>query len=306
MSKTRKLVQPSFDCIIGVDQTGAVRGGKPKPLPCTVLLRRSSGWDLFSLGETGRPLSLPNFSAQSIAQILEPYRHPLDANVGILVDCVLGLPWRTWKQTGEKPGDLRAVIRHCVLENAYGKAASETFFGRWKQEGEEICQRECERVSGSNSVFLTVPHQKNIQTGTYRIWRDLALAGDEDSFSFWPFDPVDRGRPWIFEGYPSFYWKHLFGKRVRKAASFPSVLAAARGYGLCIRAEQRARLSQDPDLADAAVLALAGLVLQHRNLLFSPFPGFGLEASARTEGWIAGVTGSRVFPWDDPLGPKNF
>lgn len=279
---------PFFDFFIGVDQTGAVQAGRPKPLPCVVLARKGEDWVMTATQRSGKPLSLPHFSSQCFENLLEPFRRGLDANVGLIVDCVFGLPWASWKATGERPGDLRSLIRHCSSETDYGRAASEKFFGKWS--GDVLQRRECERLSGSNSVFVTRPYQRNVQTGTYRIWRDLALAGDEDYFSFWPFDPPKRGRPWIFEGYPTFYWRSLFGKRTRSPHAFDTVVTTARAYGLSLRVKGRAAIAADPNLADAAILALAGLLLQQKENLFSPFEQFPLQLCARAEGWIAGVS----------------
>jgi hypothetical protein len=283
-------VTPVFDCIVGVDQTGAVTSsGKPRALATTVLIRKGDDWVLHATHASGKPMSLPCFNSQYLEILLESFRHSLDANVGLMVDCVLGLPWTSWKSAGERPGDLRSLIRHCAQADAYGRKAGEAFFSKWNSEP-DFPRRQCERISGSNSVFQIRPHQKNIQTGTYRIWRDLALAGDEDYFSFWPFDTPRRGRPWIFEGYPTFYWRSLFGRRSRSPEAFASVVTAVRSYGISVRVVGRAAIARDPNLADAAVLALAGLVLQHRSALFCPFEQFPLQLAARAEGWIAGVS----------------
>lgn len=286
----------NFRCFVGIDQTGAVRAsGRPHPLPCAVLERGSAEWKLHLADGDLKPLAVDSFASQSFEKLLEPFHRTLGAKVALMVDCVFGLPWQSWRAVGEKPGDLRSLIRQCTQENAYGRSASEAFFGKWS--GGQILRRECERVSGSNSVFQTRPFQKNIQTGTFRIWRDLALHGDEDAFSFWPFDPVQSGRPWVFEGYPSFYWRQLFKMRSRTVAAFPEVLEAVRSFGLKVRWEHPKNFRLTPDAADAAVLALAGLVLQHEGRLFRPFNAFALQASARAEGWIAGV----IPPHADPI-----
>ncbi len=288
MQAKERLNGPSFKCFVGVDQTGAVSAsGKTKALPCAVLFRRKNIWQLVLTEEKGTPLTTPNFSSQALSDLLRSCGTRLGPDTAILADCVMGLPWRSWKLTGEKAGDLRAVLRRSADGTAYGRAASEAFFSRWSET--QVTSRECEKLCGSNSVFLTKPYQKNIQTGTYRIWRDIALAGDVDDFSFWPFDAHKRKFPWVFEGYPSFYWKHCFGFKKREPQSFEKVLLKAREYGLVIEAPPVGFLADYPDHADAAVLCLAGLILQTRKVLLEPYSGFGLSAPARVEGWIAGV-----------------
>jgi hypothetical protein len=283
-----RLAAPTFNCFVGMDQTGAVNAsGKPRALPCSVLVRKKSAWRLILTGADKKLLTVPRFSLQTLSDLLRPCGASLGPDTAILADCVMGLPWKSWKRTGERAGDLRAVLRQSADGTAYGRAASEAFFSRWTDL--PLPQRECEKLSGSNSVFLTKPYQKNIQTGTYRIWRDMALAGDVDDFSFWPFDPVQRKFPWVFEGYPSFYWKHWFGFKKRDPQAFNEVLSRAEAYGLTIEAPSVEFLIDHPDHADAAVLSLAGLVMQARKVLFEPYSGFSLSAPARVEGWIAGV-----------------
>ncbi len=285
----QKHLEPRFQCFLGVDQTGAVLpSGRPKSLACTVLVRRGEEWVLYATHPSGKPLALPCFNSQFIEILLESFRQSLDANVAMMVDCVLGLPWVSWKHTGERPGDLRSLLRLCALETEYGRGASEAFFSKWNV-SESLPRRACELATGSNSVFQTWPYQKNIQTGTHRIWRDLTSIGDEDYFSFWPFDPPRRARPWVFEGYPSYYWKHLFGFRKRVPSAFPLVIAALREQGVSIRVCGKSAIQRDCNLADAAILSLAGLVLQERRKLFQPFEGFEWNLSARAEGWIAGA-----------------
>lgn len=282
-------MKTGFQCFVGVDQTGAVRpDGVPHPLPCAILVGRDGEWALQTVQRSGKSLSIPSFTHQALEELLATVHVHLDHRVAVLVDCVFGLPWQSWREAGERPGDVRALIRTCAFEQAYGRNASAAFFGRWNATT-TFHRRECERVAGSNSLFQLQPAQKNIQTGTYRIWRDLAASGDEDLFSFWPFDALGSGRAWVFEGYPSFYWKNLFGCRSRSAAGLKKVFATVRGEGIPLRIKGKAAMSRNPDLADAGVLALAGLMLQRRERLFQPFESFPLFAPARAEGWIAGV-----------------
>lgn len=49
--------------------------------------------------------------------------------------------------------------------------------------------------------------------------------------------------------------------------------------------DQTGGLAGDPDLCDAAVLAVMGAVLDERGTLFTPFAGF----TPSREGWICGL-----------------
>jgi hypothetical protein len=288
LSSTTLDKEPTFNCFVGVDQTGAVQpSGKPKPLPCAVLIQHKGVWNLRAASNDGQRFTLPSFSTSSLSTALRSAGGNLGADTAILADCVFGLPWRSWRRTGQKAGDLRALMRLSADGWAYGRRSSEAFFSRWAET--EIPMRECERIAGSNSIFKTRPFQKNIQTGTFRIWRDLATYGDEDYFSFWPFDAASSSRPWVFEGYPSYYWYFFFGHRYRSPLFFSSIIESLQTQGWKLESPHTSYFEKDPNLADAGILCLAGLLMQKHQRLFQPFHDFGRVAAARTEGWIAGV-----------------
>ncbi len=82
---------------------------------------------------------------------------------------------------------------------------AEEFFNSFKQE--KFLSREIEKQLSANSVFTSRPFQKNIQTGTYRTWKDLSL--DIDKINIWPHLNYNSEYFTLIEGYPTEAWKRL-------------------------------------------------------------------------------------------------
>src|SRR5690606_15146623 len=82
----------------------------------------------------------------------------------------------------------------------------------------------------ANSVFQSRPYQKNIQTGTYRIWKDLTSGGPTRWANIWPFE-TERSElldaPWIFEGFPSLLWREVLGLPTRDLSRLRSAVEDA-------------------------------------------------------------------------------
>ena len=142
--------------------------------------------------------------------------------------------------------------------------------------------READRLAGAHSVFRELPYQRNIQSGTFRIWSELE---GRRWLNLWPF--CERAHPnqaWLAEGYPSLFWKRFLKQTKRN----PPILAAwIRSHwdgGIKMGAGTRKALL-DPDCADAAVLCLCSFDLLANNP--------GMLAKRRTlprdEGWIFGL-----------------
>lgn len=216
---------------LGVDQTGAVsHKGIPKVLPASVLI--DNRIELFHL---------KSFNASELKTVSSSLQ-----TIHAVIDCVLGLP----KQLGR---DLRESFQKTLEFRGYGRAPARDFF-RAIGNG-RLYRRACELRLNANSVFLEHPFQKNIQTGTFRFWKDLAQ--DPDWFYMpWIEKPARKNLTPIYEGYPTYTWKTLLGAKHRKPSDlkdlikkFDSRIALPRGFSQAVE--------KDPNLADAVVLALA-------------------------------------------------
>lgn len=313
---------PQFTCFLGVDQTGAAThgGARAKPLPVAWLEREGEVWRLRSRETTERAgarerktnapasardrgraaLTLPSLNPAGLSVLAAQLdRADLPSSLAMMVDCVFGLPadvsralghsprgaahiWRLFRRAADRPGDAR-----------FGRAVSEAFFADLVRDSrlsfDPLPRRDCERACMANSVFLTRPFQKNVQTGTHRIWRDLG-EGARAWTRIWPFDAPAPGT-WLFESYPSLLWRELFGLRTRLR---PALRAAATAYfrkRAKVTVDDWDFITADPERADAAVLALGGLALQLDGRLFEPFAGFDRRAlpTLPLEGWITGL-----------------
>lgn len=271
-----------FDTFLGVDQTGAVVGGRPRPLSAARLVRRADRWTL----ETAL---LRSASREDLLAFAD------DDAPAIALDVVLGLPAPCWR--GQPPfGDaVWELLRRTTETEGYGRLRAEAFFAAFAPpRGEPLPRRPCEIVAKANSVLATRPFQKNVQTGTFRIWKDLTrgAAGHERWANLWPFDDVHAAprRPWLFEGYPSFLWTRLFGFPRRSPARFAELIGRARALGVHVKVARSVlgEIETDADLADAAALAIGAACLDARGRLLRPFDAFA-SAALTTEGWIMGV-----------------
>jgi len=287
----------SEEIFIGIDQTGAaLQGGrKAKPLPisgCSWNPALDSNFELIQ-----SPSGHHRIPHLSVDALLEWGGERLErawraGRVRLVLDCVLGLPTEVWGHLrSQNLSDLFRQAAHEGGETPFGRAPAERFFAgvldeaRWSS-GDPLPTREPERLAGANSVFLTRPYQKNIQTGTYRLWVDLAR--DPRWFRESRIFPSDsqggRGGPgnWIFEGYPSWSWTRILGAPSR---DFRRAEHWIRQRGPQIQSQPGLfeSYSSDADLADAAVLAFSGAYLRSRGLLW------GYSGRDFREGWILGL-----------------
>ncbi|MEY4631421.1 MAG: hypothetical protein RIQ81_1541 [Pseudomonadota bacterium] len=317
-----------FDFYIGVDQTGAVRrsrhGHHYKPLPAVVVQKRNDGVvELRALDRHGKALKLPAFTPAAIRLLLrendlaDRQHQKKEADVAVLVDSVLGLPYAKnlhpfqlrdffykaathEKNSKEKPGRERAADFFDGLLRQYYKPTPSLGTAPFPR-------RICEAISGSNSVFQKHPFQKNIQSGTYRIWCDLghALIPGEDLTaepSIWPHDHLQATRTAsksmiIAEGYPSFYWRHLFSAPSRQPLNIESLtIHEFEKRKLKLACDSWQVLKKDPDAADAAILALSAFLLDLNHELFPDLRESPAARQSRqlsqilVEGWIVAVT----------------
>lgn len=290
-----------FSYFLGIDQTGAAicNGAKAKPLKVCLAVKQQKQWKFYNQINSSTGLTLLSLSPKSVSNLLSRFDIPWpNAKVAILADCVFGLPeavyprvssfsphaqlWRLFSKT----------LSHSTDQAIFGMKVSESFFSKFLSGKGNLPRRECEIISGSSSIFTTRPFQKNIQTGSYRIWRDLVSENSAPWLNVWPFaTPKDyiKDAAWIFEGYPSFFWRELLGLRSRNASDLIKTL---KTKSLCsdFHFDSYSCLKSDPDLCDATVLALGGVLLQDRKKLITPFRGFWKLSETQTEGWISGIT----------------
>ncbi|MBC7421179.1 MAG: hypothetical protein H7328_10660 [Bdellovibrio sp.] len=239
---------------IGIDQTGAVdRKGKPRPLP--VCFIRNKTVSFFYLSQ---------FSRQEMINQIQPLENE---ELVICVDCVFGLPSQlklTW----------RKAMKRIIKYDGYGMQVAREYFrdiGKGK-----VLRREIEIACHANSVFIEKPFQKNIQTGTFRIWKDISF--EENQFYAPALEKLtDPDQIKIFEGYPSLSWRLLFGSNTRQPSRVSEFLRVSFPL-ILFTPEQQLKLEQDPNLADALLLALTIKKFRKSAFLLKP----------SHEGWILG------------------
>ncbi len=245
---------------LGIDQTGAIRtDGSPKALPACLLEAESKSiW-------TGddKPLYLESFSLQAIQELFANLFLPLE-NLNVLVDCVFGI-------ASEIQYDFLDALNEASLHPAYGKRAAQSFFARYHSSATSYPRREVEVLCNANSLFQIYPAQKNIQTGSYRIWKQLAQQ--REHFAILPFEePGDRIA--VYECYPSYYWKSLLGEGTRRPDHLSRHIQDFQIQ------PQTWDFSNYPDHADALLNALAG----YQYLYLENW-----QMPSHAEGWILGV-----------------
>ncbi len=252
----------------GVDQTGATvdRGQTAKRLSAARLVINGPKWEL---------------GFYSLAHALDVFDESKTRSPWVGVDAVLGIPTACSHLFSSLRKEFKRAHQFRFGGKRYGRDVGQAFFVR-ESLGQVVPRRHCEQLSGSNSVLTHRPAQRNIQTGSYRIWSDLGAPG-APSFRIWPFEtPLPSQtteEPVVFEVYPSLYWKSLFSVASRKPAELVR-LARARFPGL--------KLPPPPsdDHADAAVSALAMAEFYSQNQCLPQCP---LEAR-EVEGWIFGLS----------------
>lgn len=259
---------------LGVDQTGAVdRKGVPKALPLVVLAFRQRQWQLSAHW-------IPTLNAKVIKDITNTLvrAESLMSDWVAVVDCVFGLPQSVFP----KDKKFRQILMQAKTSTGFGRKSAQEFFAPWTPDvGAVIPQRQVEAQVGANSVLKVFPMQKNIQTGTYRIWKDL--AEDPDWFCFPYLEKPQPGLCQMFEGYPSLSWKQLFNVKKREPQDIVKHVQK-RFTEVKIDSASKAKLTANADLADAAVLALAGY---HWVGLKKQVPQ--VSPRTRQEGWILGA-----------------
>lgn len=240
---------------LGIDQTGSVDSkGRPKALPCCLLRNREVRF--FKL----KRLSLDEL--KTCLSLLEIER----LHIGI--DCVLGLP-------NELGLSLSEAIRLIPNDSKFGRPVAKLFFDQISNQ--RALYREIDRIVGAQSVFQEKPFQRNIQTGTYRIWKELSLSPLD---FFVPAVGLAKCKSQIplFEGYPTLYWKLFLQSRTRQPKQI-SNLIRSQAVDVEWTEPHQELINKDPNFADAFMLALAA----------QKFASSELKRKPSIEGSIMGV-----------------
>ncbi len=245
----------------GIDQTGAILSkDKPKPLKaCEVIFREGSIFDLkfFTIEHLGHWISS-----------LNP-----DHKNHIFIDCVLGLPVELYKSNNKSQiRDWISLAKNYSHEHkSYGMAVAESFFNHIKNfyniKEDNHPKRSTEIKLKSNSVFTTRPFQKNIQTGTFRIWKELSFV--LDSVLIWPLDYYleNELKTVVYEVYPSHFYKKIFGLKNRSHLPLLDVLENVRNINKTFDFDEHVKFLNDPDFCDALIAAFGGyLTIHQRNV----------------------------------------
>lgn len=239
---------------LGIDQTGAIdKMGRPRPLPACLI--------------ENEKITFSYIKVFSIDEILNTFPQVSTSNLVVCIDCVLGLPRQ-----------INIPLRQAMLMTnqfeGYGRKPAREYF-LYLGKG-EIHRRHIEIISKSNSVFAEKPFQKNIQTGTFRLWKELSLSGQNFYFPFLEQIQNKRLVP-VIEGYPSLSWKILFNTKNRNVDRLTVFMKKIST--VTWTTEHQKIVTKDPNLADALVLALT---LKHRQFELS-------NIKIDPEGWILGL-----------------
>lgn len=284
---------------IGIDQTGAALSPlEARPLPFAFIDARTTP-RVRTVGLDGRPLRLARFSRDAVETLLvengvdDAHSVVRSAKTAFMVDCVFGLANSLRYPPGAET--FRQLFAAAAARtDGYGLKPAAAFFDDVLKRApapsrERFPVRLCEIIAKANSVFRTHPFQKNIQCGTYRIWRDLGLHGS-DWVHLRYFEKEMRERPFLFESYPSLFWRELFGLRTRDRRELEGAL---KKHGAVLDRADLELMIENPDHADAGVLAIGGLALAREGKLFDG-PRSRSRKLAR-EGWIVGLPRAKNY-----------
>lgn len=280
------LALDDFDAILGIDQTGAVKpNGQPKSLPVALVKKHSPHWAL-ELPEGSANHWLRSLELSELKEFFENFHLDLfAARILIVVDSVIGLP-KEFQTSEDARSDIREWIQKASKHPGFGAKTAEVFFDQIlknlnkKQGAREILssypQREVEIELSANSVFTSRPYQKNIQTGTFRVWKELSTKTEVQGFEaqstlelvkLWPFEKIRQPGPGtitLAEGYPTLAWRLLNGtSRGKPLNNLPKEQTKVIGSIQNLK-------GQSPDHQDALMLALLAHHLIQKSLFIPP------------------------------------
>lgn len=270
------MIQSRFDLFVGVDQNGSTVGGKPKPLTAAAISFR---YDRVAL----EALELPSLSQGVIMDLAAQSKIDIK-RIAIVVDCIMGLPARALSRR-----DFWKMMRSTQNFEGYGSKVAKLFFDSIYKHESISPKRHVEELIGAQSAFSRLPFQRNIQSGSFRIWKELSL-NKRKWFNIWPYDLTSENPdlPWVFEGHPIYYWRERFARSRREPKALREIFDIHR-VDLPQKLYNLAR--RDPDFADAACLALGAFL----DLSFQDIPPLPkIPRIYAKEGWILGVQSRRL------------
>ncbi len=243
-----KLNLPStsshFRQFIGIDQTGAWNHQRNAPalLPMACIHLFRGEWVL----ETHPLKSLEAESFLLLGIDVETLPSL------IAVDCVF---WSNSKQTVKNlKTDFREAYRHRLEKGKVGREIAESFFKR--HDRPPGSKRDIDQKTGAQSLYSPLPFQRNIQTGTFRIWSELGDPRNQ-KFNFFPWShSSSKQKTWVVEGYPSLSWKNLFNSKTRSPGNLSQWIEQIIRPEIKISEKTKDLICLDQNYADAAVLAL--------------------------------------------------
>ncbi len=283
-----------FDYFVGLDQTGAINSrGQPLPLPMAILHRDSKAWKLHVSDRANRALTLKTLEPECLRERLSLPGRDL-SKLALVIDSVFGLPEAAWPQKFNPSLNLYGLMKQASAfefeGQAFGRKTAAAFFRGFLTEDllkdSKWPQRRCEILARANSVFALHPFQRNIVCRTFRIWKDLG-SSSEKWFQIQSFDEPEvhtQNGPWIFEGYPSLFWRDILKSPSRKTELLVKFLKS-KNTKISVKPSDLNLLLKKPDLADAAILALGAFELQkNKKLWIKP-----QKPWVQKEGWILGL-----------------
>ena len=280
----------SFQCFIGIDQTGAIskNGINAKPLPVSLLfVNKNQKWEIIVSNE----LFLDYFSPECIKKLFQKYCNHIHLNkTFIAIDSVFGVPHRKdLKNTKSIRSYYKQAINHShnnLFSINFGRNVAEDFFklSKW-YENSNLPKRLVESIAKANSLFSARPYQKNVQTGSYRTWVELGQYWKDDDYFLWPFDIItDVDKAIIAEIYPSYFWKNYFDSSTRGKLNLSKIIDIMDEN--IIYSSQIDQLNEDHQ--DAVIASLGAYKSIDNNSYCYPYEY--VEDSIRNrEGWILGV-----------------
>ena len=222
----------TFEVVVGVDQTGARKNqSRAKALPTALLIldnkKKMHNWHL-------RPsLELRDFNKSSLLQLIkENFKETEWSKVLIVADCVLGLPKQV---VGRKPPYrlLTSLMEAAARFEGVGLKAGEDFFNEHLPVADKLDDkallREQEKFLKCLSVFKNKPFQRNVQTGTYRIWGDLGQNKEYQNFNIWPYED-SPDKVYLCEGYPAHAKEIVEREGANKIEGFSSLKCVSQDH----------------------------------------------------------------------------
>ncbi|MBO9668482.1 MAG: hypothetical protein J7501_16920 [Bdellovibrio sp.] len=200
----------------------------------------------------------------------------------ILLDSVLGLPREVFPKNKSLYDLMVRAHRFSQDGKKFGAKTADAFFAQFLENSRSPTpRRECEVKANAVSVFQRIPFQRNIGVGTFRSWSELGST-QQKWFSLWPIDDADKPGPWVFEAYPTHFWKTIIRSNKRDPSILKEVLSTQKHLKLH---SSVFKSLTNPDMCDAIVLAYSGFVLHKRKKLFVQ----PRSTSPKKEGWILGI-----------------